>query len=88
MVRKDSNEMKAVVQNALIRGHEIKTNKNGGQYVLVRYEDETGKPETLVDKALDRAQYYVRDKVMNLFIDIDNGRNFTTIRIIDAEEVK
>lgn len=80
--------MKAVVQNANIRGHEVKTNKNGGKYVLVRYEDETGKPETLVDKELDRADYYVRDKTMDLYIDIDQGRNFTTIRIIDAKEVK
>lgn len=79
--------MKAVVQKALIRGHEVKMNKNGGQYVLVRYEDETGKPETLVDKELDRAQYYTRDKVMDLYLDIDQGRNFTTIRIIDAREV-
>lgn len=79
--------MKAVVQKALIRGHEVKTGKNGGKYVLVRYEDETGKPETLVDKDMDRAQYYVRDKVMDLFIDIDQGRNFTNIRIIDAREV-
>lgn len=79
--------MKAVVQKALIRGHEVKTNKHGGQYVLVRYEDETGKPETLVDKELDRAQYYTRDKVMDLYLDIDQGRNFTTIRIIDAREV-
>lgn len=79
--------MKAVVQKALIRGHEIKTNKAGGQYVLVRYEDETGKPETLVDKDVDRAQYYIRDKVMDLYLDIDQGRQWTTIRIIDAREV-
>lgn len=76
--------MKAIVKNVNIRGHEVKTNKNGGKYVLVRYEDETGKPETLVDKAIDRAEYYVRDKIMDLYIDIDQGRNFTTIRIIDA----
>lgn len=80
--------MKAVIHNANIRGHEVKTNKNGGKYILVRYEDETGKPETLVDKDLDRADYYVRDKNMDLYIDIDQGRNFTTIRIIDAREVK
>lgn len=80
--------MKAIVANALIRGHEVKTGKTGGQYVLVRYEDETGKPETLVDKDLDRAKYYTRDKVMDLYIDIDQGRQFTTIRIIDAKEVK
>jgi hypothetical protein len=79
--------MKAMVKNALIRGHEIKTNKNGGQYVLVRYEDETGKPETLVDKELERANYYTRDKTMDLYINIDIGRNFTNIRIIDAKEI-
>lgn len=80
--------MKAVIHNANIRGHEVKTNKNGGQYVLVRYEDETGKQETLVDKDMSRVDYYVRDKNMDLYIDIDQGRNFTTIRIIDAREVK
>lgn len=80
--------MKAVIHNVNIRGHEVKTNKNGGQYVLVRYEEETGKPETLVDKDMSRVDYYVRDKKMDLYIDIDQGRNFTTIRIIDAREVK
>lgn len=79
--------MKAVVKNALIRGHEVKTNKNGGQYVLVRYEDETGKPETLVDKEIERADFYTRDKTMDLYINIDIGRNFTNIRIIDAKEI-
>jgi DNA polymerase III alpha subunit len=80
-------QMKAVVKNALIRGHEVKTNKNGGQYVLVRYEDETGKPETLVDKEIERADFYTRDKTMDLYINIDIGRNFTNIRIIDAKEI-
>lgn len=79
--------MKAIVKNALIRGHEVKTNKNGGQYVLVRYEDETGKPETLVDKEIERADFYTRDKTMDLYINIDIGRNFTNIRIIDAKEI-
>lgn len=78
--------MKAMIKDALIRGHEVKTNKNGGKYILVRYEDETGKPEVLVDKEMDRADYYTRDKVMDLYIDIDMGRNFTNIRIIDAKE--
>ena len=77
--------MRAMVKAALIRGHEVKTNAKGGKYVLVRYEDETGKPETLVDKDLDRAEYYKRDAVMDLYIDIDQGRQFTTIRIIDAK---
>lgn len=79
--------MKAMICKALIRGHEVKTNKNGGKYVLVRYEDETGKPETLVDKDVERADYYTRDKLMDLYIDIDQGRQFTTIRITEAKEI-
>lgn len=79
--------MKAKIENANIRGCEVKTNQKGGKYVLVRYEDTSGKPEVLVDKDLDRAQYYVRDKAMDLYIDIDQGRNFTNIRIIDAKEL-
>lgn len=80
--------MRATIEKACIRGHEIKTNAKGGQYVLVRYEEDgTGAPMTIVDKDLDRANYYTRDKIMNLHIDIDQGRNFTTIRVIDAKEV-
>lgn len=79
---------RAMVLNANIRGVERKTNRNGGQYLLVRYEEDgTGAPQTLVDKELDREPYYKRDTVMNLMISIDEGRNFTTIRIIDAKEV-
>lgn len=80
--------MKALVNNANIRGCEVKTNKSGGKYILVRYEEDgTGAPQTLVDKDMDRVDYYKRDKVMNLVIDIDQGRQFTNIRIIDAKEV-
>lgn len=80
-------KMKAVIHNANIRGREVKTNKQGGKYILVRYEeDETGKPQELVDKDMDRADCYKRDKLMDLYIDIDQGR-FTNIRIIDAQEV-
>lgn len=81
--------MKAMIKNANIRGHEVKTNKNGGQYVLIRYEeDQTGAPETIVDNDLSRADFYTRDKIMDLYINIDQGRQFTTIRVIDAKEVK
>ena len=35
--------MRAIIKDACIRGHEVKTGKNGNQYVLVRYEEgETG----------------------------------------------
>lgn len=80
--------MKAVIHNACIRGHEVKTNKNGGQYVLVRFEDETGAPQQLPDRDIDRASYYVRDTMMDLCIEIDQGRQFTNIRIVEATIIK
>jgi hypothetical protein len=80
--------MRAMVLNANIRGHEEKNNKKGEPYILVRYEEDgTGKPCDLVDKDMNRAKYYLRDKIMNLTLDIDAGKQFTTIRIIDAKEV-
>lgn len=77
--------MKATIHNANIRGCERKTNKNGGEYLLVRFEEENGQPQTIVDKELSRQDYYKRDTNMDLMIDIDQGRNFTTIRVIDAK---
>lgn len=80
--------IKAVVHNTNIRGCEPRKNQKGEPYLLVRFEDETGAPHELVDKDMDRQQYYVRGTDMDLVIDIDQGRQFTTIRIIDAQEIK
>ena len=81
--------MRAIIPNAEIRGHEVKTNQKGGEYILVRYEEDgTGRSETLVDKDLSRANFYTKGKMMDLHIDIDQGRNFTNIRIIDAREIQ
>lgn len=81
--------MRATVLNANIRGCEVKENKNGGKYVLVRYEEDgTGAPCTVVDKNMDNVEYYKRDTNMNLTLDIDVGRNFTNIRVIDAKVVQ
>lgn len=80
--------VKAVIHNANIRGCERRENKKGEGYLLVRFEDETGKPVEMVDKDLDRQKFYVRDTDMDLVIDIDSGQKYTNIRIIDAKEVK
>lgn len=79
--------LKATVHNVNIRGCEPRENKKGEGYLLVRFEDQTGAAHELVDKAMDRQKYYTRDKNMDLMIDIDQGRQYTTIRIIDATEV-
>lgn len=80
--------MKAVINNAEIRGVERKVNKKGEYYLLVRYEeDETGNSITIVDKELNRQEYYKKGTIMNLYINIDIGKQFTNIRIIDARIV-
>lgn len=78
--------MKAIIHNANIRGCEAKENKKGEGYLLVRFEDETGKYSELVDKEMERSKYYKRDTTMDLAINIDTGK-YTTIRIIDAKEI-
>lgn len=80
--------MKATMNNVNIRGCEPKENKNGEPYLLVRFEEETGKPCELVDKDMDRQQYYKRGTEGTLTIDISIGSKYTTIRIIDFEENK
>lgn len=74
--------MKAAINNICIRGCEPKTNKNGEPYLIVRFEDETGKPEELVDKDMERQTYYKRDTQGDLTVDIQMGK-WTNIRIID-----
>ena len=86
--------MRAIIKDACIRGHEVKTGKNGNQYVLVRYEEgETGKPQEIVDRDVSRAEYYKRDKIMDILIDIDRGRTrdgkeFVNLKVLDAREVE
>lgn len=80
--------IKAVVQRATIRGCEEMTNKAGGKYLLVHYDTETDfNGSELVDKDMERAPYYKRGAVMDLYIEITIGK-YTNIRIIDAREIK
>jgi len=74
------------VNNANIRGCELREGKKGN-YLLVRFEDETGAPHELVDKDTDRQSYYKRDTDMNLYIEIDQGRQYTNIRVVDAKKI-
>ena len=73
--------MKATMHDVDIRGCEQKNGKNG-PYLLVHFEEETGAPQTLVDKDMDRAAYYKRGTIGDFTIDITIGK-YTNIRIID-----
>lgn len=81
-------KLKAVVPSVNIRGYESRKNKNNEPYLLVRFEDMTGKPCELVDKDMDRKSFYQRGQVMDLEIEVDQGRQFTTIRIVGIDDSK
>jgi len=74
--------MRCNIPNVNIRGREEKTNKNGDPYLLVRFEDETGKPQELVDKMMERKTAYVRDTMGTLHIDIDIKSKWHNVRIV------
>lgn len=78
---------KAVVRNACIRGCQKGTNKQGGEYLLVNFEDETGLQSQLVDNDVSREQYYKRNNEGDLYVQIkeSSGKSgfFTSARIID-----
>lgn len=74
--------LQATINNANIRGCEKKTGRKG-DYLIVRFEDAQGRASELCDKDLEREPYYKRDTTGTLTIDIDEGKQYTTIRIID-----
>lgn len=79
--------MRMSVINACIRGCEVKNNKKGEPYVLVRYEEDgTGKPCELVDKDESHASAYKRDAMLDMLVNIDQGRDYTNLRIIEIRE--
>lgn len=77
--------MKAKIENVNIRGCEKKENKKGEPYLLVRFEDETGQPNEIVDKEVDREKYYTRNTEGDLYIDITTGK-WTNLRVIDFKK--
>lgn len=79
--------MKALIENVNIRGCERKTNKNGDEYLLIRFEESNGQAQQIVDKDMEREQYYKRGTDMNLTINIDISKNYTNLRVLDAKVI-
>ena len=82
--------MRLKAENVEIRGHEIKDSKkeDGGQFALVRFEDETGKAYELVDREKERWEFYKRGVVGDLFLDYvqgirKDGTQWSKLSIID-----
>ena len=76
-------DLKVTVENVNIRGAELRTAKNGNsQYLIVRFEDETGRSQELIDRDLTRQEYYKRDTQGNLIVNVDIGK-YANLAIVD-----
>lgn len=76
-------KLKVCIEDAEIRGCERRANKKGEDYLLVRFEDENGRANELVDKVVDREACYKRGTQGKLVIEVDQGAKYTSIRIVD-----
>lgn len=77
------------LENIEIRGHEVKeSKKDGKKYMVVRYEDETGKSYEIVDRDMDNEQYYKRGTVGHIYANLTIRPNFTNIEVTRFEAVK
>lgn len=62
------------IENIEIRGHEVKDSKKGGQFMVIRFEDEAGRSYEIVDRDMDNEPYYKRGTVGDFFADLTMGR--------------
>lgn len=71
-----------IIPDIEIRGHEVKTSKKDGKpYMVVRYEDQTGKSFEILDRDMDREQFYKRGTLGSFYAEVDIGRNFSSVRV-------
>lgn len=70
------------IENIEIRGHEVKESKKDGKpYLIVRFEDETGKAHEILDRDMENEPFYKRGTVGDLYADLDIGKNFTKFAV-------
>lgn len=70
----------AKVENLEIRGHEVKSGKNG-EYVIVRFDAENGDRLEFVDRDSERFEFYKRGKVCDLWLKVTNTAKYTNFTI-------
>ena len=74
--------MTVKLENIEIRGHEVKESKKDGKpYMVVRFEDETGKAHEILDRDMENQQYYKRGTVGDIYADLDIGKSFTRFQV-------
>ena len=66
------------IEDIEIRGYEVKlSKKNNKEYMLVRFEDSTGKSYEIVDRDMENKAYYKRGIVGDIYANLEINRTFT-----------
>lgn len=77
------------IENIEIRGHEVKeSKKDGKKYMILRFEDETGKSHEIIDRDMDNEPYYKRGTIGDIYADLDIGRSFTRFQLSRFQAAK
>ena len=75
------------IENIEIRGCEVKqSKKDGSEYLIVRFEDITGKAHEIIDRDMDRQPFYTRGTQGDLYADLDIGKTFTRFNVTDFKK--
>lgn len=67
-------EMNLEAKNVEVRGHEKKTSQQGKEYLIVRVEDETGRPSELYDPNVENSSYYERGTIGDFSLNVRIGK--------------
>ena len=67
--------MRVRIENIEVRGHEVKeSKKDGRKYVIVRFEDETGKSYEIIDRDMENEGYYKRGTLGDFLAELTMGK--------------
>lgn len=70
------------IERVEIRGHEVKESKKDGKpYLIVRFEDETGKAYEILDRDMENEPFYKRGVQGDIFAELEIGRSFTKFQV-------
>ena len=70
------------IEDVEIRGHEVKqSKKDGSDYLIVRFEDATGKSHNIVDRDMENRKFYNRGVQGYFYADLDIGPKWTHLTV-------
>lgn len=76
------------IENVEIRGHEVKESKKDGKpYMVVRFEDTTGRSHEILDRDMENEKFYQRGVQGHIYAELDIGRSFTRFTVSRFEQL-